>query len=153
MAALHAMNVAEVVQPELEASLEMTRQALLHLRMPALDILQLTDRLRETGYGPVSERRGDDHPTLRRLAGATRLLDLRWVRIVEGSPMAGRTIGELAVRTATGASIAAQLRHEAFVTSPGPEARLETGDLVAIVGDRAQIDRFEQAVSPPTPRA
>jgi CPA2 family monovalent cation:H+ antiporter-2 len=52
MAALHKMDVAEVVQPEIEASLEMTRQALLHLHMPTLDILRLTDRLREEPIKP-----------------------------------------------------------------------------------------------------
>ncbi len=148
MSALHAMAVTEVVQPEVEASIEMTRQALMRLRMPALDILRLTDGLRHTRHGPALEPNGADYPTLSRLAGATRLLDLRWVRITEGSPMGGRTIGDLAVRAATGASIAALLRHEAFVASPGPDARLETGDLVAVVGDRAQIDRFEHAAAP-----
>ncbi len=149
MKALHAMNIAEVVQPETEASLEMTRQALRHLRMPALDILRLTDGLRDNRYAPALERRGEDHPTLSRLAGATRLLDLRWVRIVESSPMVGRTIGELAVRAVTGVSVAAVLRHDAFTASPGPDARLEVGDLVAVVGDRGQIDRFEQAAASP----
>jgi monovalent cation:H+ antiporter-2, CPA2 family len=46
VASLRAVGVAEVVQPDLEASLEMTRQALVHLRMSPLDIVQLTDRLR-----------------------------------------------------------------------------------------------------------
>jgi CPA2 family monovalent cation:H+ antiporter-2 len=147
--ALHAMNVAEVVQPDIEASLEMTRQALLHLRMPALEILRLTDGLREARYAPSNERHGGDFPTLGRLAGATRLLDLRWVRIAEGSPMDGRTIGDLAIRAATGASIAALLRHDAFVAGPGPDARLEAGDLLAVVGDQAHISRFEQAAAPP----
>ena len=61
MAALHKMGVAEVVQPELEASLEMTRQALLHLRMPALDIIRLTDRLRLERYALPPERHARRH--------------------------------------------------------------------------------------------
>ncbi|RPJ63822.1 MAG: portal protein, partial [Acidobacteria bacterium] len=56
IAALREIGVAEVVQPELEASLEMTRQALLHLRMPALDIVQLTDRLRLENYAPPDQK-------------------------------------------------------------------------------------------------
>ena len=50
MAVFHEMDVAEVVQPELEGSLEMTRQALAHLSMPALDIVEITDRLRAEHY-------------------------------------------------------------------------------------------------------
>jgi len=149
MAALHRMKVAEVVQPEIEATLEMTRQALLHLRMPTLDILHLTDRLREEQYGPVFERHGDDYPTLSRLGGATRLLDLRWIRIVDGSPMAGRTIGELAVRATTGVSIAGLVQGDAFTAGPGPDALLSAGDLVAVVGERTQVSAFEEAAAPP----
>ena len=59
IAALHEMGVAEVVQPELEASLEMTRQALLHLQMPALDIIKLTDQLRLENYAPPDQRPPD----------------------------------------------------------------------------------------------
>jgi monovalent cation:H+ antiporter-2, CPA2 family len=147
VAALHRLNVAEVVQPEIEASLEMTRQALLHLRVPVLEILRLTDDLREERYAPVFERHSERDPALSRLASATRLLDLRWVHIAEGSPMEGRTIGELAVRALTGASVAGLLRREDFIAGPGPDARFEAGDLVALVGDQAQIDRFEQAAA------
>ena len=149
MAALHRMDVTEVVQPEIEASLEMTRQALLHLHMPTLDILHLTDRLREAPYSPTYERHADRYPELSRLAGASRLLDLRWVRIADGSPMAGRSIGELAVRASTGVSIAGLLRQESFTSGPGPDTVLSPGDLVAVVGDQRQIGRFEDAAAPP----
>ncbi len=149
MAALHRMDVSEVVQPEIEASLEMTRQALLHLHLPTLDILRLTDRLREAPYSPTYERHAARYPELSRLTAASRLLDLRWVRIPEGSRMAGRTIGELAVRSSTGASIAGLLRQETFTAGPGPESVLAAGDLVAVVGDRQQIARFEDAAAAP----
>jgi CPA2 family monovalent cation:H+ antiporter-2 len=59
ISALREMGVAEIVQPELEASLEMTRQALLHLRMPALEIIQLTDRLRLENYAPPDQKPPD----------------------------------------------------------------------------------------------
>jgi CPA2 family monovalent cation:H+ antiporter-2 len=148
MASLHELGVAEVVQPEIEASLEMTRQALLHLRMPALEIVHFTDRLREEQYAPVFERHGEHYPTLSRLGGATRLLDLRWIRIADLSPMAGRTIGDLAVRSTTGVSVAGLVHGSSFTAGPGPEARIEAGDLVAVVGDRRQIDAFEEAAAP-----
>jgi K+/H+ antiporter YhaU regulatory subunit KhtT len=59
--------------------------------------------------------------------------------------MDGQTIGDLAVRSSTGVSIARLLRDEAFEAGPGPDARLVAGDLVAVVGDQAQIARFESA--------
>jgi CPA2 family monovalent cation:H+ antiporter-2 len=147
MSTLHDMDVAEVVQPETEASLEMTRQALLHLRLPALDILQLTDELRESRYRAMFERHAEHYPALSRLAGATRLLDLRWVRVAEGSAVDGKTIGEFDVRAVTGASIVGLLRSDSFEAGPGPDACLRAGDLVAVVGDRPHIDRFEEAAA------
>jgi len=51
MMRLRAMGIREVVVPSVEASLEMTRQALVHLDLPLLDVSHLTDRLRGDQYG------------------------------------------------------------------------------------------------------
>ena len=46
MKALYERGANQVVQPEFEAGLEMTRQALLHLQVPATEILRYTDTIR-----------------------------------------------------------------------------------------------------------
>ena len=147
MSALHRMGVAEVVQPELEASLEMTRQALLHLRMPSLDIIHLTDRLRAEQYGPVYERHAGEYEVLARVGAAARQLDLRWVRVEEGSRLAGASIGGLAVRPSMGVTIVGVVGAAGFANGPGPEYVFQPGDLVAVAGEQAQIDEFESAAS------
>jgi CPA2 family monovalent cation:H+ antiporter-2 len=144
MTALQALGVAEVVQPELEAGLEMTRQALLHLRVPTFDILQLTDRIRAERYAPLYGRDGQQYEVLARLGAAARLLDLRWVRIDETSGWTGATIGQLRVRSVTGALIVAVLGHDGLVANPGPDHLLRAGDLVAVVGNRDQLAAFER---------
>jgi len=55
--ALHSRGVFEVVQAEYEASLEITRQALLHLDIPATEIQQFTDTVREELYAPLYEKK------------------------------------------------------------------------------------------------
>ncbi len=50
---LHEHGVQEVVQPEFEASLEMARQALLHLDIPPTEIQKLTDSIRQRLYAPL----------------------------------------------------------------------------------------------------
>jgi len=40
---IHDNNVHEVVQPEFEASMEMTRQVLLHYDIPPSEIQKITD--------------------------------------------------------------------------------------------------------------
>ena len=147
MTALHQMGVAEVVQPELEASLEMTRQALLHLRVPSLDIIHLTDRLRAEQYGPVYRRHAGDYDVLARVGAAARQLDLRWVRVEEGSRLAGGSIGALAIRPSMGVTIVGVVGERGFANGPGPEYIFQPGDLVAVAGERSQIDAFESAAA------
>ena len=53
MQGLHDQGVALVVQPEFEASLEVARQALLHLDVPMDLIQQYTDEVREELYRPL----------------------------------------------------------------------------------------------------
>ncbi|MGE3840309.1 MAG: cation:proton antiporter [Vicinamibacterales bacterium] len=151
MADFQRLGVAEVVQPELEASLEMTRQALLHLRLPILDILQLTDRLRVERYAPMYERHGSEYELLARLGTASRLVDLRWVRIGPGSRLAGSTIGEQRIRAVTGASLVAAVGAQGPIANPGPDRRLDEGDLVAVVGTHEQVLAFEREAAAARP--
>jgi CPA2 family monovalent cation:H+ antiporter-2 len=53
MGALHDQGVGHVVQPEFEASLEITHQALRHLGMPSDQIYQFTDEVRRELYLPL----------------------------------------------------------------------------------------------------
>jgi monovalent cation:H+ antiporter-2, CPA2 family len=59
MQQLHKLGVYEVVQPHFEAGLEITRQALLHLNMPAREIEEFTDAVRRDLYAPLYQSRGE----------------------------------------------------------------------------------------------
>jgi CPA2 family monovalent cation:H+ antiporter-2 len=146
--ALRALGVEEAVQPETEAGLEMTRQALLHLRVPPMDILQVTDELRQRRYGPAGSAAAADGRLTATLAAAARLLDLRWVRLAPGSRLTGRTIGDLGVRTSLGVSVVGVFGDGRFVANPGPGHRLDADDLVAVVGGRDQLAAFEREAAP-----
>jgi CPA2 family monovalent cation:H+ antiporter-2 len=146
--ALRALGVEEAVQPELEAGLEMTRQALLHLRVPVLDILEVTDGLRHERYGPAYSPRSPQNDLIARLGNLGRLLDFKWVPIAAGSPLAEHTIGDLGIRKRTGASVVGAMTETGFVASPGPDLRLATGDLVAVVGSQEQLTAFERLAAP-----
>lgn len=69
------------------------------------------------------------------------------VTVEPGSPFSGRTLGDTATRTRTGASIVALLRRDDVITSPRPDQRLAAGDRVVVVGTlegvRAVIALFE----------
>ncbi|MBF8187023.1 cation:proton antiporter regulatory subunit [Nonomuraea sp. K274] len=54
--------------------------------------------------------------------------------IADGSPYAGRPMGDARVRTRTGASIVAVVRGGQVAASPGPDFIFDAGDVVVVVG-------------------
>lgn len=148
---LHALGVHEVVQPEFEAGLEITRQTLLHLDIPAVEIQRFTDGVRDELYAPMYETHAD-YKVLTRLRGAARLLDLGWVSVPEGSPLEGRSLQELDLRRKTGVSVVGVLREGKLKANPSASFRFASGDAAAVIGDHAQVAGFE-AIAQPQPLA
>jgi TrkA domain protein len=85
--------------------------------------------------------------TLADLLGAARLtgrlaelqqriegLAIDWLPIRPASPYAGRTIADTQARSRTGTSIVAILRGDGAIPAPTPDARLEPGDTLVVVG-------------------
>ena len=138
---LGRLGVYEAVHPESEAGLELGRQALSHLGVAAGDVQRFADEVRHELYAPIT-RQGTDGDLLAQLGRASRQIETEWVRLPEGSPLGGRTIGELGVRTKSGASIVAIVRDDLVLASPGPDARFEPGDLVGVLGSPEQRAAF-----------
>ena len=138
---LGRLGVYEAVHPESEAGLELGRQALSHLGVAAGDVQRFADEVRRELYAPIT-RQGTDGDLLAQLGRASRQIETEWVRLPEGSPLGGRTIGELGVRTKSGASIVAIVRDDLVLANPGPDARFEPGDLVGVLGSPEQRAAF-----------
>ncbi len=150
MTALHGEGVEVVVQPEFEAGLQMTRQALLRLGVPRERIHRYTDAVRRESYAPLQEEdAGFDRLELFR--DALHLLEMSWVPISPGSALAGRTLEESAARTRTGASVVGLLRNGVLHRAPGPGFRLLAGDEVAVIGEPEERASFEALTAAPLP--
>jgi CPA2 family monovalent cation:H+ antiporter-2 len=147
MEALHQLGVYEVVQPEFEASLEITRQALLHLNVSTTEIQYLTDNVRRELYEPLYHTHNEYH-TVAELQSAARLLELTWVLIPGGSKVEGRTIKELRIRSETGVSVVGVMRDGTLLPNPDGDYYLMAGDMVAIMGNRRQLMAFQELVQP-----
>ena len=61
-------------------------------------------------------------------------LAVDWLPIADASPAAGRTIGDGAYRSRTGASIVAVVRDRETTPAPGPDFVLAPGDVAVAVG-------------------
>lgn len=143
---LRELGVYEVVQPESEAGLEITRQALLHLDLPPAEIQQFVDNIRRELYTPLYEQPGD-YELLTRLQSAQQLLPVHWVQIPGDSPLRDCTIGEARIRARTGVSVVAILRNDDLIPNPTPDQRLHSGDFVAVFGEHQELARFEELVA------
>jgi CPA2 family monovalent cation:H+ antiporter-2 len=148
MKSLHDLEVHEIVQPQFEASLEITRQALLHLNIPATEIQRFTDAVRQELYAPMYEAH-DQYQTISQLQNAVRLMDVTWIELSADSPFAGRTIGELGIRSRTGASVIGVMQAGVFQPNPDATYCFEPGDLVAVIGTAQQLEVFEAMAHAP----
>jgi CPA2 family monovalent cation:H+ antiporter-2 len=150
--ALYALGIQEVASPEFEAAIEMTRQALMYLNVPAQAVLQVASAIRKAQYGQSGDGQQSGIAMISHLGEVTRHLDFVWVGVPADSPVARHTLGELRIRSSTGAMVVGIIRDGDLVTNPDGDARLEAGDLLAVLGARDQIARFRDRVRPPQPR-
>ncbi|MBU4232593.1 MAG: cation:proton antiporter [Desulfobacterales bacterium] len=147
MTALYERGANQVVQPEFEAGLEMTRQALLHLQVPATEILRYTDTLRRDLYAPFHGNH-DGYQRIALLQSAGSLLELNWLILDRESALNGSTIGELGIRTHTGASVVGVIRDGTLSPNPGPDFRFAQGDMAAVIGKSEQFNAFQKLAGP-----
>jgi TrkA domain protein len=61
-------------------------------------------------------------------------LAIDWLPIRADSPYTGRTIADTQARSRTGVSIVAILRGDGAIPAPAPDAELQTGDTLVVVG-------------------
>ncbi len=147
MHTLYHRGVYEVVQPEFEAGLEMTRQALVHLDIPATEIQQFTNAMHEELYAPLYQALTAYRVTAQ-LHHVPRLLDLTWVTLPPESPLIGRTIQEIGIRSQTGATVVGVIRDGTLYPNPEINYRFACGDLAAVIGQPTQLATFQALVVP-----
>ncbi len=100
--------------------------------------------LQETLSQPPAAHRD---PAARSLPAILRAAELRTVRIPETADAAGKLIGELALRTRTGASIVGIQRDETSLINPGPDEELRVGDDVLLLGSQSHLDSAQKLLN------
>lgn len=141
--ALYDNGVYMVVLPEMEAGLEIARQALLSLQIPATVIQEYTDAVRHELYAPLHSASGWDYHLASQLNSAKNLLEISWVHLAQDSPLNGKTLQEAAIRTRTGATLVGVIRGGIFRPNPSPEYTFAGEDIVAIVGSPPEREQFK----------
>lgn len=67
-------------------------------------------------------------------------LSIEWEPVGASAPLAGHTIGDGEIRSRTGASVVAVIRGHQSIPGPGPEFRIEVGDIVLLIGTLEAVE-------------
>ncbi|QTX31801.1 cation:proton antiporter [Aminithiophilus ramosus] len=141
---LEERGVTRVIDPEMEAGLEMARQALLQLDVPATVVHREIETLRRAGQADPFDGR-PEHEALSRLRRATERIQLEWIYLHEGNPLVGKRLSETPIRSGFGLSVVAVGRDENAFPDVTGSLVLRAGDYVAVVGTQEQNRRFVEA--------
>ncbi len=147
MKTLYDRGVFEVVQPELEAGLEITRVMLFHLNIPAGEIVKFTDAVRREQYAALHHERGG-YNAIDLLQNAGLMMDVSWIQLPDGSPMVGESIRQLEIRKKTGASVVGIIQEGRVHPNPDADHRFFPRDFVAVLGNKDQIEAFREFAFP-----
>jgi TrkA domain protein len=105
------------------------------------EVIQLTDEEADALADLLGAARLVEH-----LAGLQRIegLAIDWLPIRPASPYAGRAIADTQARSRTGTSIVAILRDDRAIPAPTPDAGLEPGDTLVVVGTAKGIKELSK---------
>lgn len=141
------LQVTDLVNSELEAGLEMIRQVLLFLRIPAPEIQHRTENLRNQLL-TQSTTSAVEYRTLGQMRAAEQQFDLQWVEIENDNPLINQSIAEAEIRKITGVSVVGIIRNNTLETNPDPSFRFREHDLVAIIGSAQDLHKFHCFINP-----
>ncbi|MEW6667043.1 MAG: cation:proton antiporter [Thermodesulfobacteriota bacterium] len=141
MKALYELGASEVIPEEFETSIEIFSRVLAKYLVARDDIERL-----------VSQARGDGYEMFRSLSqgGASfsdlKLnlpdLDISTIRVEDGSPAAGKSIGEMEMRKKHGITVLAVVREGKTLANPDAGTVLRPMDLLIVLG---QVRRLSEA--------
>jgi CPA2 family monovalent cation:H+ antiporter-2 len=137
---LHRLGATEVIPEEFETSVEIFARVLRRLRVPRNVITLQVELIRKQGYRML---RGLELPrqTLDQLGQILAATTTESFMVPDSSPAAGGSIRELQLRKMTGVTIIAVVRNGQPTTNPSPDLVIESGDILVMVGNHAQLDQ------------
>lgn len=134
-----------IVQPDLEAGLEIVRQSLMALGSDDREIFLVLRQLRSSRYALVGPDGGAPRPGDKQLHAA-QLLDFMWFEVNHAPNLVGKTLRELALRDLFGVYVVAVIDDDTCTPNPGHEVVLAPGDLIGLIGTGNQLNSFRQGV-------
>jgi CPA2 family monovalent cation:H+ antiporter-2 len=137
-------GAAQIVQPEFEASLELTKQALLGQNAEQGQLAKALSFIRNSRTEDSDDF--DYHPPIGEIIGfANEDFVGAWFKVKNS--LAGKTIKELDLRNQIGVTVLAIRREEQVVSHPPAEFSLQGEDSIFVVGHSEQLSHCMTALA------
>jgi CPA2 family monovalent cation:H+ antiporter-2 len=142
--ALRNEGATEVIPATFETSLSLASHVLMFLKMPAQEVMQTTDEIRQNRYSMLrSIFRREDAPIVDYRHSMPQ--QLRTVILPPGAHAVGHTISGMGF--ADGAVIVTALRRDGIVgRDPDPGTELRQGDVLVLYGAPEDLERAESTL-------
>lgn len=136
---LYKLGADQVIPEEFETSIEIFSRVLHQYHIPGNIIANQIQLVRFEGYKML---RGIslDHENLGRIASLFVGATVDNIQLQPGSPANGKTLKELDIRRATGATVIAVVRNGEATTNPGPDYLLQPDDILVLLGAHRDLD-------------
>jgi monovalent cation:H+ antiporter-2, CPA2 family len=133
-----SLGAEDVIPEEFETSIEIFARVLGAYLIPRHEVEHYVREVRSDAYEMLREFDASAHPKAG-VRGLLESLDFEAVRVLEGSPVAGKTLREAALRTLTGATVVALRRNGDLVPNPEASERLDVGAVAVLLGRPEQL--------------
>lgn len=141
---LKALGADDVIPEEFETSIEIFSRVLGRYLVPADEILEMTRSIRTDNYRALR----NVHVPKKLFEHADIITDIEFQghRIATGSPLIGKSIAEIKIRSRTGSTVIGVKREDEVYTNPSPSFVFQEGDIVLFTGDSQQIAKALQCM-------
>ncbi len=136
---LYKLGADQVIPEEFETSIEIFSRVLHQYHVPGNIIANQIQLVRFEGYKML---RGIslDQENLSRVAALFAGATVDNIQLQSGSPAIGKTLKDLDIRRATGATVIAVVRNGEAATNPGPDYTLQSDDILVLLGAHRDLD-------------
>jgi len=136
MKELIELGANEVIPEEYETSIEIFARVLHYYGVPRSDIEAMIESIRAKGYAMLRKLHVDVYKDL-----PIAEIDMQAIRVCSNSTVAGKTIGQMQFRKVHKFSVVAIKRNDTIITNPGADDKIESDDILYVVGKREDISK------------
>jgi CPA2 family monovalent cation:H+ antiporter-2 len=141
---LYQMGAREVVQPEFEASLELSTHLFAGLGFPLVAIQQNIQQIRDSHYLALRPEQSKDQ-IFREIQDATRTMKSKVYALPANSVLVGKTPENAHLRPLTGVILMAITRSNGEkIDYPEPDITIQEGDTFLLVGEADELAAFKK---------